>query len=433
MTLSSLTTKTSFSGDGSTVDFATGFVFWNSSDLRAILVSSSGGETIYTEGSEYSVTGGLGASGTVSVSSSVVPETGETFIVKSNVALLQGTDLPTGGQFNSDDVESELDRTVRRIQQQAEQFDRTPQLSEASTYTDVTVPDPSSGRLLRWSTDANLENASENSSGYLSIPIGIASGGTGATTASSARDALGLEIGSDIQAFVVSSSNTQLATLAALTHSSSNPKAIVSDGSSWTARSIGSSGHGLLSDGSSLVSTGLLKQGKHTIWVPATAMRPTVSNGCAALTDVETTSGRPDMPVLDFSSTVAEFAQFSVAMPNNWDLGGLTYRAMWTVSSTSGLTAPIAIGLQGVAVSDDDTLDVAYGTANLVIDTAIAIEDLHITPESSALVVGGTPASGDLCFFRAQRASSDSSDTMAPDMRLIGVKLFYNSTAADDT
>ena len=40
--------------------------------------------------------------------------------------------------------------------------------------------------------------------------------------------------------------------------------------------------------------------GKHGIWVPAAAMRPTVSNGCASLVDVETTSGRPDLHVLDF-------------------------------------------------------------------------------------------------------------------------------------
>ena len=44
--------------------------------------------------------------------------------------------------------------------------------------------------------------------------------------------------------------------------------------------------------------TGLTKTvGKETIWVPAAAMSPTVSNGCSALTFVETTSGRPDMQV----------------------------------------------------------------------------------------------------------------------------------------
>jgi len=422
MTLSSLVVRTDFSGDSSTTEFATGFIFWNSSDVKIILVSSSGGETTYTEGSEYSITGGSGASGTVTVSSSVVPETGETLVVKSAVANLQGTDLPTGGGFNSEDVEFELDRMVRRLQQLDETLDRTPKLAEGSTYTDITVPSPSSGLILSWSTDNNLENLTPNSSAFISLPLSVANGGTGATTSSSGLYSLG---GQPL--------DTDLTRLAALTHSSSNPKAIVSNGSSWDAVSIGSSGHGLLSDGSSLVATGLLKQGKHTIWVPATAMRPTVTNGCAALTDVETTSGRPDMPVLDFSSTVAEFAQFSVAMPKNWDAGTVSFQGFWTVASTSGLTSGVAIGLQGLAVGDDDTIDAAYGGAALVTDTAISIEDMHVTSESTDITIAGTPSTDDLSFFRVQRASSDAGDTMTPDMRLIGVKLFYNSSASDDT
>ena len=40
------------------------------------------------------------------------------------------------------------------------------------------------------------------------------------------------------------------------------------------------------------------RPGTDTIWVPAGAMRPTVSNGCANITDVDTTAGRPDMQVL---------------------------------------------------------------------------------------------------------------------------------------
>ena len=54
---------------------------------------------------------------------------------------------------------------------------------------------------------------------------------------------------------------------------------------------------------------GYALQGKQTMWVPAGAMRPTVSNPCASLTDVETTAGRPDMTVLDFDATHFEAAR----------------------------------------------------------------------------------------------------------------------------
>ena len=141
--------------------------------------------------------------------------------------------------------------------------------------------------------------------------------------------------------------------------------------------------------------------GKETIWVPAAAMRPTVSNGCAAITDAETTAGRPDVTHLAFDNTADEHAQFSIAFPKSWDEGTITFQAFWTgVAAGAG---GVAWGLQGVAVSNDDTMDVAYGTAIVVTDTFIAIEDLHVTSESSAVTIAGTPAVDDTCFFRIFR------------------------------
>ena len=63
---------------------------------------------------------------------------------------------------------------------------------------------------------------------------------------------------------------------------------------------------------------GTLKQaGKESIWVPANAMTPTESNGCADIAKVEKTSGRPDLNVLDFDASSDEHAQFSVAFPKH--------------------------------------------------------------------------------------------------------------------
>ena len=172
--------------------------------------------------------------------------------------------------------------------------------------------------------------------------------------------------------------------------------------------------------------------GKHTIWIPATAMTPTVSNGCATLTSVETTAGRPDMNVLDFDTTADEHAQFSVAMPKGWNLGTVTFQAWWT--NASAVTTGVAWGLQGVAVSDNDTIDVAYGTAIVVTDDSLnAAEDCMVTAESAAVTIAGTPADDDICFFRVFRDVSDANDDLAEDARLIGIKLFITiDTPTDD-
>lgn len=172
--------------------------------------------------------------------------------------------------------------------------------------------------------------------------------------------------------------------------------------------------------------------GKHTIYVPASAMSPTVSNGCAALTAVETTSGRPDMVVLDFDTSSDEHAQFSVAFPKSWNESTVTFKAFWTTTATD--TGGVAWGLQGVAASDGDTIDVAYGTAVVVTDACQSTaEDLYVTSESSAITIGGTPAVGDVCYFRVFRDVSDAADTMEEDARLIGIQLFFTTDTGEDT
>jgi len=177
---------------------------------------------------------------------------------------------------------------------------------------------------------------------------------------------------------------------------------------------------------------GTLKQaGKETIWVPASAMQPTTSNGCSALTTVETTAGRPDMVVLDFDDGSDEHAQFSVAFPKSYNLGTVTFRAYWTTTATD--TDGCTWGLQGVAMNDNETIDIAYGTAVVVDDAAQgAAEELYITAESGAITIAGTMADEDLCFFRVFRDVSDSNDDMAEDARLIGIKLFFTTDAAND-
>ncbi len=175
-----------------------------------------------------------------------------------------------------------------------------------------------------------------------------------------------------------------------------------------------------------------LKQGTHTIFIPAAAMRPTSSNGCASIATVETTAGRPDLQVLDFDASADEHAQFQIAMPKSWDEGTITFRVFWTSTATD--TDGVAWALQGVACADDDTIDVAYGTAVVVTDDNIsAAEDMLITDVSAALTIAGSPAAAEMCFFRVFRDVSDANDDMTEDARLIGVQILFTIDAGDDT
>ena len=174
---------------------------------------------------------------------------------------------------------------------------------------------------------------------------------------------------------------------------------------------------------------GTLKQaGKETIWVPASAMQPTTSNPCSDLTTVETTSGRPDLVVLDFDKDSDEFAQFSVAFPVSWNAGTVTFQVFWAgIAATSDVDWMV----DAVAVSNNTTLDIAYGTAVVVTDNAQgAVEELNVSAESGAVTIAGSPGDDELCFFRIGR--DVSGDDMAGDARLVGIKLFFTTDLAND-
>jgi len=179
---------------------------------------------------------------------------------------------------------------------------------------------------------------------------------------------------------------------------------------------------GGLTAASSVISNDVI--GKQSMWIPAAAMSPTASAGCAAITSVESTAGRPDIKVLDFDASSDENAQFSIAFPSYWNEGTITYQVYWTTAATD--TDGVAWSLAGVCVSDNDTIDVAFGTAVVVTDDALgAAEDLCVTAESGAVTLAGSPAAGDLAYFNIERDVSDGNDDMAEDARLIGIKIFY--------
>ena len=172
------------------------------------------------------------------------------------------------------------------------------------------------------------------------------------------------------------------------------------------------------------------RPGKDTIWVPAGAMRPTVSNGCANITDVETTANRPDMQVLDFDASTTESAQFQISFPKSWNEGNLTFQVYWTTTATD--TDGVAWMLSSVRVPNDSTIDVDYTSSATVTDSALgAAEDLCVSAESGNLPVSGASVD-DLVYFKIQRDVSDSHDDMAEDARLIGIKIFFTTDASND-
>lgn len=166
-----------------------------------------------------------------------------------------------------------------------------------------------------------------------------------------------------------------------------------------------------------------------TMYVPASAMYPSTTLPCATLTQVESSTNDVNIKVLDFdgAGTTKESAEFGIQSPTYWDAGTVTAQFIWYATAGSGT---VNWECQGVAFSDDDALDAAYGTLQEVTDTLLATGDVHITAETSAITIAGTPAAGDWINFRVNR--DPANDTNTSDARLMGVRIRFKIKQYND-
>lgn len=215
------------------------------------------------------------------------------------------------------------------------------------------------------------------------------------------------------------------------------PDTKISATTNATALAGGEEWHGVQSGGDVAISATQVKTfvgaaNLKSLWIPAAGMRPSSSGGCAALALVATSANQPDISSLDFDGVTAEYAQFWVRMPKSWDESTVTAAFYWSHASTT-TNFGVRWGIQGVALSDDDAIAVAYGTAQEVTDTGGTTNDLYVSGATSAITIAGTPAAGDMVAFRVYRDPANGGDTMAIDARLHGVAIFYNTNTLDET
>lgn len=366
MTITATTPRITYAGDGVTVDFAVPFAFFGSDEIKVIeKVIATGVETVKTLTTHYTVSGGNGSTGTVTAVSA--PPGTVTWTLSRMTKRTQEVDYTPNDDFPAETHERALDRSMAVAQEIDDAVSRSAKLSETSSLTEITLPDPELDKLIGWKADlSGIENKT--------LPVGqavyasIASTNSGATAAEAVTPA-GLA------------------------------------GSKFNAT------------------------GRHMLPIVAAAMQSATTNG-AAPGAVETTTNKLLYRTLDFDSATQEFAGFVLPMPKGWDEAStITFRARWTAASSSG---GVAWALQAVALSDDDALDVAYGTEQVVTDTLIATGDNHITGESAAITIAGSPAEGDLVAFRVKRVPANASDTLGADARLIALDIFLTLATAND-
>ena len=159
MTLASELTKIQNAGNSSTTVFPVTFIFWDDADLRVIeTVVATGVETVKTIATHYTLTGGSGSTGELTML--VATPTGTTLTIKSNLNDVQSNVFPLGGRFPSTTVEESFDKATRLVQQKEEVIARSVKLAETSATTGLIFPEPAANKAIKWNSGGtNLVNS----------------------------------------------------------------------------------------------------------------------------------------------------------------------------------------------------------------------------------------------------------------------------------
>lgn len=163
------------------------------------------------------------------------------------------------------------------------------------------------------------------------------------------------------------------------------------------------------------------------IYIDAAAMVPRTTNGAEALTK-EFATNDIMIDYLAFDSTTEEGVQFKMMLPDEWDLSTIKLKFYWDAAATASGT--VIWGVRAGAYSDSDAIDAALGTQITVTDTLLTVGDVHISPATAAVTVGGTPALGDLIVFQIVATTGG---TIAVDQFLMGVSIQYKELTTPPT
>jgi hypothetical protein len=447
MTLSTTASRVAYAANGATTAFNFDFKIWAAANLKVYLRSNTTlVDTLQTLNSDYTLNiASYPATGTVVFTTA--PPAGRTVVIVRDMPLTQDLDLIASGTFAAENIEQQLDKLAAEIQTLRELIARTPQLPVGTALTDPTLPEPRAGVANQ------LLGMNAAGDGYdLKVPANLAlqtvSSFIGTLLddpdAATARATLGVGSTVDLNLLPTDSTGGAHADFVAFvdaSESNASNKVRVDNLLSTAIVNSTDTTPALPTDYELLarkVSDGTLHRpllseigiGKQTIWVPAVAMIPRLSEG-ATPGGAETSPNKVMIKTLDFDPSVWQYSQFSVQMPKGWNDGVFSAVFVWSHAATAANFA-VVWGIQGRAYSDGDPLDAIFGATVTATDTGGTTDHLYRSPETAPVTVAGPPIEGDVVVFQIQRAGGNAADTLAINARLHGVALFYTTNSNTD-
>jgi len=162
--------------------------------------------------------------------------------------------------------------------------------------------------------------------------------------------------------------------------------------------------------------------GTHQQWVPAIACYAAITSPCSNHTPFEFVTNDVEIFTLDFDGATNEIAKFDWVPVEAWDpTTDIKCKPYWTAASGSGT---VEFDFSAVAIRNDDPMDVAFGSIQTSTDTLLAVDDLHIGPQTATVVIGGA-GQADANWVQIKIERDAASDTHTADAKFIGFMLEY--------
>ena len=157
MTVSSSLNRKAYTGDGVTTSFSTSpVVFYDSDELDVYVVTTAtGASTTLTENTHYTVSGGAGSTGSVSLAGGSspygAPSASQTLVVVRTLDLVQEFDPQNNDGSDAGNIETAFDKLTMMAQQNAASVARAFKLADSDVSgASTTLPTPSASKLIGW-------------------------------------------------------------------------------------------------------------------------------------------------------------------------------------------------------------------------------------------------------------------------------------------
>jgi len=174
-----------------------------------------------------------------------------------------------------------------------------------------------------------------------------------------------------------------------------------------------------------LAATSTVVAGYKTIYIPAASMTSTATNG-ATFGTYEYATNDINADFYAFDGATEQYVESEYPMPEDWNLGTVKVKVYWSsaTGSTAGDTCEWEI--QGGAQSNDDAIDAALGTAQVISDVLLADNgaDRQLSNATPAITIGGTPVLGDMIHWKISR-NVGGTDDMTENAWLSGINIQY--------